>query len=42
VLLRSLEVLRDMRLAADRRDISTRHDELGARLSPTCLPAVSA
>src|ERR1700736_3094534 len=29
VLLRSLEVLRDMRLAADRRDIVTRHDELG-------------
>jgi hypothetical protein len=28
VLLRSLEVLRDMRLAADRRDISTRHDDL--------------
>jgi Domain of unknown function (DUF1864) len=31
VLLRSLEVLRDMRLAADRRDISTRHQDL-ARL----------
>jgi hypothetical protein len=31
VLLRSLEVLRDMRLAADRRDIATRHDDL-ARL----------
>ena len=31
VLLRSLEVLRDMRLGADRRDISTRHDDL-ARL----------
>jgi hypothetical protein len=29
VLLRSLEVLRDMRLAADRRDIATRHDDLG-------------
>jgi hypothetical protein len=29
VLLRALEVLRDMRLAADRRDISTRHDDLG-------------
>jgi len=28
VLLRSLEVLRDLRLAADRRDISTRHDDL--------------
>jgi monodechloroaminopyrrolnitrin synthase PrnB-like protein len=28
VLLRALEVLRDMRLAADRRDISTRHDDL--------------
>jgi hypothetical protein len=28
VLLRSLEVLRDMRLAADRRDIGTRHDDL--------------
>ena len=31
VLLRSLEVLRDLRLAADRRDICTRHDDL-ARL----------
>jgi hypothetical protein len=31
VLLRSLEVLRDMRLAADRRDIATRHADL-ARL----------
>jgi hypothetical protein len=29
VLLRSLETLRDLRLAADRRDIVTRHDELG-------------
>src|SRR6202522_3289023 len=29
VLLRSLEVLRDLRLAADRRDIATRHDDLG-------------
>jgi Domain of unknown function (DUF1864) len=29
VLLRSLEILRDLRLAADRRDIATRHDELG-------------
>jgi hypothetical protein len=29
VLLRSLEILRDLRLAADRRDIVTRHDELG-------------
>jgi hypothetical protein len=29
VLLRSLEVLRDLRLAADRRDINTRHDDLG-------------
>jgi hypothetical protein len=28
VLLRSLEVLRDLRLAADRRDIATRHDDL--------------
>src|SRR5260370_20167892 len=28
VLLRSLEVLRDMRLGADRRDIATRHDDL--------------
>jgi hypothetical protein len=28
VLLRSLELLRDMRLAADRRDIATRHDDL--------------
>jgi hypothetical protein len=27
VLLRSLEVLRDLRLAADRRDIATRHDD---------------
>jgi hypothetical protein len=31
VLLRSLEVLRDLRLAADRTDIATRHDDL-ARL----------
>jgi hypothetical protein len=31
VLLRSLEMLRDLRLAADRRDIVTRHDDL-ARL----------
>ncbi|HEX8757798.1 MAG TPA: monodechloroaminopyrrolnitrin synthase PrnB family protein [Steroidobacteraceae bacterium] len=31
VLLRSLEVLRDLRKAADRRDIATRHDDL-ARL----------
>jgi hypothetical protein len=29
VLLRSLEVLRDLRLAADRGDISARHDDLG-------------
>ena len=29
VLLRALEVLRDLRLAADRRDIATRHDDLG-------------
>jgi hypothetical protein len=29
VLLRSLEVLRDLRLAADRRDIATRYDDLG-------------
>ena len=28
VLLRSLEMLRDLRLAADRRDITTRHDDL--------------
>jgi hypothetical protein len=28
VLLRSLELLRDLRLAADRRDIATRHDDL--------------
>jgi len=28
VLLRSLEVLRDLRLAADRRDLSTRHADL--------------
>ncbi|HTX05064.1 MAG TPA: monodechloroaminopyrrolnitrin synthase PrnB family protein [Steroidobacteraceae bacterium] len=28
VLLRSLEVLRDLRVAADRRDIGTRHDDL--------------
>jgi hypothetical protein len=28
VLLRSLQVLRDLRLAADRRDITTRHDDL--------------
>ncbi len=31
VLLRALEILRDMRLAAERRDIATRHDDL-ARL----------
>jgi len=31
VLLRSLEVLRDLRLAADRRDLATRHDDV-ARL----------
>ena len=30
VLLRSLEVLRDLRIAADRRDIATRHDDLAA------------
>jgi hypothetical protein len=29
VLLRSLEVLRDLRLAAHRSDIATRHDDLG-------------
>jgi len=29
VLLRSLEVLRDLRLAADRRDIATRHEDFG-------------
>jgi hypothetical protein len=29
VLMHSLEVLRDLRLAADRRDIATRHDDLG-------------
>ena len=29
VLLRSLELLRDFRLAVDRRDIATRHDDLG-------------
>jgi hypothetical protein len=28
VLVRSLEMLRDLRLAADRRDIATRHDDL--------------
>jgi hypothetical protein len=28
ILLRSLELLRDLRLAADRRDIATRHDDL--------------
>jgi hypothetical protein len=31
ILLRSLEMLRDLRLAADRRDIASRHDDL-ARL----------
>jgi hypothetical protein len=36
VLLRSLEVLRDLRLAADRRDITTRHDDL-ARLRSTVI-----
>ena len=30
VLLRSLEVLRDLRIAADSRDIATRHDDLAA------------
>jgi hypothetical protein len=30
VLLRALEVLRDLRLAADRRDIATRHDDLAS------------
>jgi hypothetical protein len=30
VLLRSLELLRDLRQAADRRDIATRHDDLAA------------
>jgi hypothetical protein len=38
VLLRSLEVLRDLRLAADRRDITTRHDDL-ARLRLAVKPA---
>jgi hypothetical protein len=28
VLLRSLELLRDLRTAADRRDIATRHDDI--------------
>jgi hypothetical protein len=28
VLVRSLEVLRDMRLAAKRADVATRHDDL--------------
>jgi hypothetical protein len=28
VLLRSLEALRDMRMAADRRDVETRHADL--------------
>jgi hypothetical protein len=37
VLLRSLEVLRDLRVAADRRDIATRHDDLA-----TLRAAVSA
>src|SRR6202166_1696852 len=43
ILLRSLELLRDLRLAVDRRDIATRHDDLaglrstvtGARHGPT-------
>ena len=30
VLLRSLELLRDLRIAADRRDLFTRHDDLAA------------
>ena len=30
VLLRSLEVLRDLRLAGERRDIATRHDDLAS------------
>jgi hypothetical protein len=43
VLLRSLEVLRDLRLAADRRDITTRHDDLGRlRSVVTDGPAESA
>jgi hypothetical protein len=41
VLLRSLEVLRDLRLAADRRDITTRHDDLG-RLRLAVKPAMNA
>jgi Domain of unknown function (DUF1864) len=50
VLLRSLEVLRDLRLAADRRDIATRHDDLerlrsavrGYRKTPACGSLPSA
>jgi hypothetical protein len=38
VLLRALEVLRDLRLAADRRDIATRHHDL-ARLRAAVRPA---
>jgi hypothetical protein len=38
VLLRSLELLRDLRLAVDRRDIATRHDDL-ARLRSALIGA---
>src|SRR5882724_9396440 len=48
VLLRSLEVLRDLRLAADRRDIATRHDDLCKlrrvvrdHRRPACAPGAS-
>ena len=40
VLLRSLEVLRDLRVAADRRDIATRHHDL-ARLRAAVAAAMS-
>ena len=40
VLLRALEVLRDLRQAADRRDIVTRHDDL-ARLRAAVRPIAS-
>jgi len=45
VLLRSLEMLRDLRLAADRRDIATRHadlDRLRGLVRGYCRPAGAA
>jgi hypothetical protein len=39
VLLRSLEVLRDLRLGADRRDVATRHGDLAALRGALIPPA---